>query len=165
MHSPVILFLIAIAFPIIFLIAFVLFMYGMWHEKWFSQKTRIFVTCGVAFLLIVAGLSGVYTDKQGKQEQKEIHYGDAFLQGPADEVIVGLSKESIDRFIEAIIKEDEYGAKELKSSGQIIYVPNRTRFLILETTGFLGAYYQVRILEGKYQNVAVWVQREQVKQR
>ena len=83
-----------------------------------------------------------------------------YVNGDRDlEILCATSKGNYSKLIDALVKNDDYGFKEMFLYGEAFTVIPGTRVIVLDRT---ISQAKVRILEGSYINNIAWVGIEQV---
>lgn len=75
-------------------------------------------------------------------------------------VYAATTQENYDAFGKALTSNDRIGVANLTAQGRVILIDNGTRVLVLDRGGFFSSVMQVRILEGRYFGLALWLPAE-----
>lgn len=114
-------------------------------------------------------VSKIYTDievlkswgQENASEQEKIEY-DAYLEYGDESVLIGSSKDSLRRYMEALVDGNDGTIDELEKRGEISYTTKGTKCNVIDRELTMC---KVKILDGLYKGNTVWVLAESVKEK
>ena len=114
-------------------------------------------------------VSKIYTDidvlkswgQENASEQETIEY-DAYLEYGEGSVLICSSKDSLRRYMEALVDGNDGTIDELEKSGEISYTSKGTKCNVIDRELTMC---KVKILDGLYKGNTVWVLAEAVKEK